>query len=58
MVAVGEDAKATLTGIGLLENHLHAYATHHVFTALDGERDFHVLLMCLDTCLSRVKDAN
>lgn len=52
VVAVGEDAEATLAGIGLLEHHLHAHAAHHVLTALDGERDLHVLLVGLDACLS------
>lgn len=52
VVAVGEDAEATLAGIGLLEHHLHTHATHHVLTALDGERELHVLFVGLNACLS------
>lgn len=52
VVAVGEDAEATLAGIGLVEYHLHAHTTHHVLTALDGKRDLHVLLVGLNARLS------
>lgn len=52
VVAVGQDAEATLAGIGLLEHHLHTHTTHHVLTALDGKRDLHVLLVGLNACLS------
>lgn len=54
MAAVGEDSEAALAGIGLLKHHLHAHATHHVFTALDGEGDLHVFLVGLD---ARLEDA-
>lgn len=52
VVAVGEDAEATLAGIGLVEHHLHAHTTHHVLTALDGEGDLHVFLVGLNASLS------
>lgn len=54
MAAVGEDSEASLAGIGLLKHHLHAHAAHHVFAALDGKRDLHVLFVGLDAGL---KDA-
>lgn len=50
--AVGQDAEAALAGVGLLEHHLHAHATHHVLAALHRKRDLHVLLVSLDTRLS------
>lgn len=37
VVAVGENPKAALTGVGFLIDHLHADATHHVLTALDSK---------------------
>lgn len=51
VAAVGEDAETAFAGIGFLEHHLHAHATHHVFTTLDGKRDFHVLLVSFNAGL-------
>lgn len=51
VAAVGEDAETAFTGVGFLKHHLHAHATHHVFTTLDGKRDFHVLLVSLNAGL-------
>ena len=53
VAAVGQDAEASLTGVGLVKHHLHTHATLHVLTALDGKRQLHVLLMGLDASLKR-----
>lgn len=56
VAAVGEDAETAFAGIGFLEHHLHAHATHHIFTTLDGKRDFHVLLVSLNAGLPLTND--
>lgn len=53
VAAVGEDPKAALAGVGFLKHHLHADATHHVFAALDGKGDLHVLLMGFNARLQK-----
>lgn len=57
MATVGEDPKAALAGVGFLEHHLHADATHHVFAALDGKRDLHVFLMRFNASLQKEEQA-
>lgn len=49
--AVRQDAEAALARVGLLKHHLHAHAAHHVFAALHGEGDLHVLLVGLNARL-------
>lgn len=51
VATVGQDAEAALTWVGLFKHHLHADATHHVLTALDGKGDLHVFLMGFDAGL-------
>lgn len=51
VVAVGQDPKAALTGVGFLIDHLHADPTYHVLAALHSERELHVLLMGLNARL-------
>ena len=48
VVAVEEDPKVTLAGVGFLIDHLHADPTHHVLAALNSKRELHVLLMGLN----------
>jgi hypothetical protein len=55
VVAVGEDPKATLAGVGFLIDHLHADPTHHVLAALNSKRELHVLLMGLNARLEEGK---
>lgn len=37
VVAVGEDPKSALAGVGFFIHHLHADPAHHVFATLDGK---------------------
>ena len=48
VVAVGEDPKAALAGVGFLIDHLLADPTQLVLTALDSKRELHVLLVGLN----------
>ena len=55
VVAVEEDPKVTLAGVGFLIDHLHADPTHHVLAALNIKRELHVLLMGLNARLEEGK---
>lgn len=56
VVAVGQDPKAALAGVGFLIDHLHADPTYHVLAALHSERELHVLLMGLNARLEGGRD--
>lgn len=56
MVAVGQDPKAALAGVGFLIDHLHADPTYHVLAALHSKRELHVLLMGLNARLQEGRD--